>query len=89
MAAEAWAGAQRFCCILTTITALLEERSIAEVDLLKVSPLDQSGLTSGPPKLLSAYQLGIACHAPGCGSILMVGCWGLESCMAAKVPVSA
>ena len=76
MAAEAWAGAQRFCCILTTITALLEERSIAEVDLLKVSPLDQSGLTSGPPRLLSAYQSGIIMPCTRMGQHSDGGCWG-------------
>ncbi len=33
---EAWAGAQRFRCALTTVGALLQQRCITDVDLLKV-----------------------------------------------------
>ena len=90
VAAEAWAGAQRFCCILTTVTALLEERSIAEVDLLKVSPLDQSRLTSGPPGSSLAYQSGESLPCTRMGQHSDGGLLGRgESCLAAKTPVSA
>lgn len=33
---EAWAGAQRFRCALTTVGALLQQRGITDVSLLKV-----------------------------------------------------
>lgn len=42
MRSEAWGGAQRFRCALTTVDALLQQRGITNVDLLKVRVLRAS-----------------------------------------------
>ena len=39
MRSEAWVGAERFRCALTTVGALLQQRGITDVDLLKVCGL--------------------------------------------------
>ena len=39
MRSEAWVSAQRFRCALTTVGALLQQRGITDVDLLKVCVL--------------------------------------------------